>query len=281
MFKKTILIILAIFTLTCIFTACNNKSDNDGGNECVHDYVKTVTKEPTCGENGLARWICSKCGKDKGYGEETIYATGEHKYIESVHDEPTCTFSGDKKLTCSVCGYVEIEYSVIPELGHDWDEADCTTPQVCKRCNVESGVSLGHDYSAIDGICTRCGYGVKFILPTTPVTISCYDYKGRLEQSCLIESITIEKEYGSRYYNLIFLVERTYHNKGNSYSADCKFGWKLYDEDGLVVCSGTGYTDATISVGEKSKETISFRIGSDSDDIKEGNTYTLVLLDIG
>ena len=48
----------------------------------------------------------------------------------------------------------------------------------------------------------------------------------------------------------------------------------------MVVRSGTGITDGKIKVGEKSKETITFYSGED-DDVQDGKTYRLVLLDLG
>lgn len=133
-----------------------------------------------------------------------------------------------------------------------------------------------HQYSETDGTCELCGTGVKIVLPQTPMSITC---SSAYDQACKIEKITITKE--SSRYILTFLVQSTYHEKGSSYSAKAKFGWKLYDEDGLVVTSGTGYTDADIKVGEKSKGSISLRIGSDSDDVQVGKTYYLKLLDFG
>ena len=38
---------------------------------------------------------------------------------------------------------------------HDWEEADCTNPETCKICGLESGKPLGHEY--YEGVCLKCG----------------------------------------------------------------------------------------------------------------------------
>ena len=38
---------------------------------------------------------------------------------------------------------------------HDWEEADCTSPETCKICALESGKPLGHEY--YEGVCLKCG----------------------------------------------------------------------------------------------------------------------------
>lgn len=204
----------------------------------------------------------------------------QHTYVESIAKEPSCgTYGqGDKKFTCTQCGYEYIDYDSIPAFEHEWTQATCTTKKECTLCGETEGYTLGHDFSnTTDGTCTRCGVGVKFILPSTPVTIY---YNGAWDKACKIESIKIEREYSYPLrYVLTFIVQSTYHEKGNNYSDDARFGWKLYDEDGLVVTSGTGYTDGNIKVGEKSKVTITFYVG-DNKVVQNDKTYRLELLNL-
>ena len=204
-----------------------------------------------------------------------------HSYVESIYTQPSCdewSGEGDTKYTCSVCGDYYIDYDSIPALECEWIEATCTSAKQCTRCYKTQGYSLGHNFSETTGRCTRCNYGVTFILPNTPTTIR---YNGGWDKECKIESIKIERiQTYSSYYKLTFIVESTYHEKGNNYSDNACFGWKLYDEDGIVVTSGTGYTDGDIKVGEKSKETITFSIGDDYD-VQNGKTYRFELLNIG
>lgn len=45
-------------------------------------------------------------------------------------------------------------------LGHDFSEATCTTPKICKRCNIVASAALDHDFKAATctspQICKRC-----------------------------------------------------------------------------------------------------------------------------
>ncbi len=52
---------------------------------------------------------------------------------------------------------------------------------------------------------------------------------------------------------LRFTGEKTYESKGDNYSSKCRTGWKLYDEEGYVVKSGTCYT-SSVEQGEKYKD---------------------------
>lgn len=196
-----------------------------------------------------------------------------HDY-EATHHEATCEWDGYTRYTCSKCGDFYSDYHS-GALGHDWQPATCTEYEKCKICGEKKSAYLAkHDYSTTDGTCTVCGAGVKFIVPAPPKTISYYS-----TSICKIESIIIER-IDSSIYEITFLVESIYHKNGNSYSDSARFGWKLYDEDGVVVDSGTGRTDGGIAVGEKSKEVLTFYTGYDSC-LQDGKTYRLELLDIG
>lgn len=193
--------------------------------------------------------------------------TCSHDYVETVIKEAECLVRGKVKHHCSLCG--DTYYSdILPLLHPDIEEATCTTPAKCKLCGMIEGNRLAHNYSEIDGTCTSCGDGVKFILPNTPITIK---YKNTKE--CIIQSIKVERD-GSQYF-LIFTIQSTYHKNGNNYSDDAAYGWKLYDEDGFVVDSGTGYSDGAVAVGEKTKDRLMIF------SVKNGKTYRLELLDIG
>ena len=57
----------------------------------------------------------------------------------------TCTEAGAQERTCSKCG--EKETSAIEALGHDWNEATCSTPKTCKNCSATEGTALAHVYT--------------------------------------------------------------------------------------------------------------------------------------
>lgn len=56
-------------------------------------------------------------------------------------EEATCT----APRTCSKCDLTEGE-----ALGHSWKEADCVTPKSCKRCSLTEGSPAGHRWEDAD-----------------------------------------------------------------------------------------------------------------------------------
>ena len=255
--------------------------------ECKHEWETVPRVEATCAKSGYTEYRqCANCGEKEGY---LFLPQTNHSYVETVEKAPTCDTwngKGDKRLTCSVCEYSYIEYGSIPALAeHTSGSAPtCTTQEICTVCDRTINYALGHSYEGTtDGTCIRCNEGVKFILPTTPKNISCSGY---YDQACKIESIKIERKqeysYSTPTYELTFMVQSIYHEKGNNYSDDAWFGWKLYDEDGVVACSGLACTQGSIMVGEKSKVVIEFHVGgSYSDSLETGKTYRLELNNIG
>jgi len=127
----------------------------------------TVTKEPTCTEEGEKTLTCTGCGESKvekvpatGHvpaaervnvsetytgdvvcivcgtvlekGEEIKPDACDHVWDEGkavVTKEPTCTEEGEKTFTCKVCGETKVEK--IPALGHEWDEGKVTKEPTC------------------------------------------------------------------------------------------------------------------------------------------------------
>lgn len=103
-----------------------------------HNYVETITKEPTCTETGEKKYTCD-CGNSytevipaKGHHYENGECTDchekdpnhEHSYTEKVTKEPTCTEKGEKTYTCT-CGHSYTEE--IPATGHHYGDDDkCT-----------------------------------------------------------------------------------------------------------------------------------------------------------
>lgn len=74
-----------------------------GGSAHVHNYIESITKQPTCDKPGEKTLTCS-CGSMK---QESIPAKGHipgNDYI--VDKEPTDTENGVKSKHCTVCGAV-------------------------------------------------------------------------------------------------------------------------------------------------------------------------------
>lgn len=123
-----------------------------------HNYVETVTKEPTCTEAGEKTYTCD-CGD--GYTEEIPakghhYEDGEctdcgekdpnhkHSYAETITKEPTCTEKGEKTYTCD-CGDSYAEE--IPAKGHHFEDGECTD---CGEKDPDY-----HEHSYDEGVVTK------------------------------------------------------------------------------------------------------------------------------
>ena len=82
---------------------------------CEHNYVITITKEPTCTENGVKTYTCTECGDTR---TETIPATGHQWNTTYTVDVPaTESAAGSQSIHCAVCGTIkEGSSQVIPQL---------------------------------------------------------------------------------------------------------------------------------------------------------------------
>ena len=115
----------------------------------------TVTKEPTCTEDGIESSVCT-CGQVSD--SRNLEALG-HDLHGHIGKDPTCLDNGwNQYETCSRCDYST--YKEIPALGHDIKhvdskEATCTdigwdSYEYCSRCpySTYSGISAkGHSFS--------------------------------------------------------------------------------------------------------------------------------------
>ena len=133
-----------------------------------HDYGEgSVAIEPTCTEDGIARFTCKNCSNSY---TETLPATG-HVHTSITQTEPSCTQSGIMIVTCDDC-HETVSSQVLAPLGHDYTDtvtaATCTsggyTSHTCLLCGdlyVDSHVSaLGHSYrdTITKPTCTAQGY---------------------------------------------------------------------------------------------------------------------------
>lgn len=121
--------------------------------KCDHEYTSEVTKEPTCVDEGITTYTCSKCGNT--YTESIEVNKDAHEYKEEVTKEATCTEAGERTFTCSLCDDTYSEE--IAPLGHDYISAITTEPTcteagiktyTCTRCNdtyTEEVAALGHE----------------------------------------------------------------------------------------------------------------------------------------
>ena len=130
-----------------------------------HSFTSSVTKDPTCTEDGERTFLCSGCGYSY---TETISATGhttEHKTVAA-----TCTVNGAEFDECAVCGAKFNEQTIIAA-GHQYDDAvtkdpTCTekgtktfTCTVCGDSYAEDIDATGHttEHKTVAATCTVNG----------------------------------------------------------------------------------------------------------------------------
>lgn len=84
--------------------------------QCEHTYGEwTVTKEPTCTEDGIKECICSKCSEKQ---TQAVLAFGHTEVFDSAV-AATCTADGlTEGKHCSVCNEVLVKQDIVPTKGH-------------------------------------------------------------------------------------------------------------------------------------------------------------------
>ena len=176
--------------------------------KCDHVFESKILKESSCTENGSKQDTCTICGKI----ENNIIQPSGHKYVEKIDKEATCTEPGKKTETCSVCGNTRTEE--IPKTDHDFQEATCTEPQICKKCGMRQGEALGHiDAKATcteAGVCSRCKKTVEEPLG--------HDYKNGVCTRCGDKQADYAPSYSpgstfelsDRYWNFKYSIGKNY-----------------------------------------------------------------------
>lgn len=85
-----------------------------------HDYKVTIIKRATENQDGLRKYVCSKCGKTY---TEPIPATGHVWGSWSVKTGATCTKSGKAVRRCiKHKDFTHYQYKIIPAKGHNWGD---------------------------------------------------------------------------------------------------------------------------------------------------------------
>lgn len=103
-----------------------------------------------------------------------------------------------------------------------------------------------------------------------------YSSYSKLVTTCSVTSFDYEVGYwtnGKASVKLLLAGTKVFDDRGDSYSRGAKVGWKLYDEDGVVIDSGT-ITSSNIQVGESFVDALSY-----ANNVAPGN-YTLELLNV-
>lgn len=107
-----------------------------------------------------------------------------------------------------------------------------------------------------------------------PVQIDEYNYNDSLKSTCTVTAFEYEEAYwqdGKATLSMYIDGTKTYDSEDDNTSRSISISWKLYDEDGTVVDSGSFRTDS-LATGESFVDTHSY-----ASDLKPGN-YRLEFL---
>lgn len=253
--KKTKTVIFFTFALflcaicMIMFTACDS-GDSSQTQDSEANSVSSTTQAPEKEHvHAFTGWINTK--------------------------KATCREGGEQKRTC-FCG--EKETRNTPVTDHSWREATCTAPKTCTVCGETSGTALGHTCAV--GVCERCKEHLTptINLPSTPINdikVIYLSFHDSVQRKMNLLSITYEFDVWGD-LNFCFSGEKTYDIDGPTSSTPVSFVWKLLDDEGFVVASGTAFTDQ-IKVGEKFKNKEFHAYSFELD--PKCTSYTLVIED--
>ncbi len=234
------------------------------GTALSHDYVSVVTKEPSCGENGIRTYTC-KNDASHTY-TEVIKATGEHNYVNiTVIKEATCVSEGIIEKACG-CG-AKIQETT-SSVNHKWEEEgytvkgeeatcisngikryDCVYKEYgCTAYRADTLEKTDHTYAvdtegSASATCTNNGY-IRYKC-TVENCIATYDefYKvdvnGEYELDAEGEKILLAPATGHNYKNTV--IAPTCDKEGYTLSVckECEYTFI----DGLSVVPAKGHTD--------------------------------------
>ncbi len=122
-----------------------------------HNYHVTMASTGNCLEPAQEWSVCRYCGDEK----HTVGSAPGHDLTTETIQEPSCETVGLTQSTCNRCGAEFTEE--IPALGHDYNAASCTEPQICNRCGAQGQGALGHQDDG-SGFCGNCGEQLVFDL---------------------------------------------------------------------------------------------------------------------
>ncbi len=107
----------------------------------VHSYTETITKQPTCKEEGIKTFTCS-CGES--YTEPVAKLAHTPK---TVTIPATCTATGAEYTICEVCGETLSDVTTLSKLDHTYTETITKQP-TCKEAGVKTFTcSCGDSYT--------------------------------------------------------------------------------------------------------------------------------------
>ena len=137
--RLIILVVVLIGALALTISACSPVDLEEQCTEHVWEN-EIVMGGASCTESGKALQRCSVCGKSQQVDIEPL---GHDLVVKDNSGiSATCEREGfTGKLGCSRCDYQE-EGTVIPALGHSWDEGKVTTAPTCEGTGVKTYTCL-------------------------------------------------------------------------------------------------------------------------------------------
>ena len=111
-------------------------------------------------------------------------------------------------------------------------------------------------------------------MPDCPQSVSKYTYDDEILYTVEVTDIQCQVDQNCGYFNAMLTISgaKTY-DKNSDYSSNCSIAYRIYNEDNIVVDSGTLYLNGLSQDGTFTVET-----SISSYDIEPGN-YRLELLD--
>ena len=137
--RLIILVVVLIGALALTISACSPVGLEEQCTEHVWEN-EIVMGGASCTESGKALQRCSVCGKSQQVDIEPL----GHDLVVKDNSGISATCEGEGftgKLGCSRCDYQE-EGTVIPALGHSWDEGKVTTAPTCEGTGVKTYTCL-------------------------------------------------------------------------------------------------------------------------------------------
>ena len=274
---------------------------------CGSTKTETIKKLGHVFDNNM---ICTRCNEHGSL--ESIMTSSEKRDADKVywrsgitvnHDDHNKSFSiqftfQDKEKTTYLKVPAVVELSIVDDDGatvysatkilrtSDYNGSQAVIrikdSEIKGGTNTYGNISIkvyNTGYFSYDPVSVRI-YGdlplapITVHLPTLPMTIHDYDYRGNIDSSVKISEITYELHYDD---SVVFYVdgEKLYDAEGRGYSQSTKVGWKLYDMEGYIIDSGTFYSPG-IKVGEKYRDEDFYSF----DSVKPGGTYRLEILSV-
>ena len=160
-----------VYCATCGELLSSQKHTTD---KLGHDYVSTVTKDPTCTETGVRTYVCTH---DNSHTYTEVIEKLSHTPAAAVEEnrvEATCTKEGsyDSVVKCSVCGEeISRETKTIDKVAHSSVEIPAVAPTCTEKgktagakCSVCGEIltaqtdvdALGHNAETVAGTAPTC-----------------------------------------------------------------------------------------------------------------------------